>query len=177
MQFLFDNLIATVVVLVLTLVLLSTTLRRQSESAGIANHQAVAGRTASIAATLRRDIESLAAVQAVTDTSFDFSVTVDPTTTPITTGTVRYRRRQQPDGSYLVMRLDGSGASRAIGPPMRDWRVTLLTRADVPTAALAEARRVRVRMVTAPAFAQPGDSLDVVWERVFSPSLLGTPSL
>ena len=176
MQFLLDNLISTVVVLTLTLLLVSTTLGRQSESASIANHQAVAGRTASVAATLRRDIESLAAIDAVSDTSFDFVVTLDPAATPVTQGAVRYRRRLQSDGSYLVVRLDETGAERAIGPPMRSWKVTLLDASNAPTATPADARGVRVRMVTAPAFAQATDSLDVVWEQVFAPPLLGSTS-
>lgn len=176
MQFLLDNVVATAVVLTLTLLLLTTALQRQGESVGIANHRAVAGRTASVAATLRRDVESASAVVAVSDTSFDFRVALDPAATPVTLATLRYRRRRQPDGSYLVVRVDESGAARPVGPPMRDWRVTLLDSAGAVTTAPARARRVRVRTVTAPAFARPSDSLDVVWEQVFAPPLLGSPS-
>ena len=71
-----------------------------------------------------------------------------------------------------MVRADESGAERAVGPPVLDWRVTLLDAAGAPAAAPADARRVRVRMVTAPAFARATDSLHVVWERVFAPPLL-----
>ena len=177
MQFLLDNLIAATVVLTLTLLLVSTTVQRQDESVGLANHRAQAGRTASVAATVRRDLESLSSVTAVSDSSFDFTVALDPAATPVTMGSIRYRRRLSADGSYRVVRIDEAGAERAIGPPMRDWEVDLLDATHAETSVVADGRRVRVRMVTAPAFAQASDTLNVVWEQVFTPALLGSPTL
>lgn len=180
MQFLFDHAMATAVGLGLILILLGITVRQNNESVEISNHRAVSGRTASLTLMVRRDFESLSAVQAVSDTAFAFSVTTNVTT--LQTRTIEYRKRARPNGMFQVLRLE-NGVTLPLGAPVTAWSVSLLTDAGAPTAVLADARQIRVRAEMPPAFVSPSSAsapsappLDAVWEHTFAPTLLGVRS-
>ena len=171
MQFLLDNVVATAVVVVLAMMLVAVSLGRQDEAVALAEHHATAGRAASIGHMLRQDFESAMAIESASAGAVDLRVVLDVPS--MTVGTLRYRPDSVAGGAVQVVRVDQAGAEAEVGPPVRDWSVTLLDAAGAPTAVPDDARSVRVRIVSQATFVRAADSLDVVWEREYAPSLLG----
>lgn len=175
MQFLSDSLLATVLVGAIVLMLAALSIRQQEESGGISSRRAIAGQTASLEMHVASDFQNVMAVQAATDSTVTFTVVTDPST--MATAAVTYdRSRRVVDGDTLfdVERRQGAN-STVVGPGLSDWTVVLRDSTGSPTPLATEARQMTVRFVATPAFPSSRDTLDVVWERSFSPSLLRAP--
>jgi hypothetical protein len=172
MHVVLDNLTVFVVGAVLLGVMAVLGLQRQGESIALAEHHATTGRTAALSDWLRGDLASLTVVTSRTDSTFSFQRISDPgalTTTP-----VEYRRVRIPGlpVRYQIVRREGT-TERVVGPVLSSWTVTLLTVATQPTTTPSAAAAIRIRSVTPPGLTRSASSTGSVWERTFTPRMLG----
>lgn len=173
MQLLTDSVVATLLTGSLVLLLASITLRQNDEAQTISSHRSMSGRTASLAATVRTDLENVAALQARSDSSVTFSVISDPATLAEAAVTYAWERRIEAGDTLVDVYRTEAGATRLVGSSLDGWDLTLLDASDTEAGSLADVVRLSVRAVLPPAFASPMDTLATVWERTVSPPLLG----
>ena len=178
MQFVFDNLLALVVGTVIVGILTTVGQRRQEESVVIAEHYMATGRAAALSNWLQSDLQSATAFTSATDSTLVFSRSSDPAA--LMTVQVEYRRVRVAGTPvrYQIRRRE-AGNEITIGPTVTGWTATLLSAADQPTAVASSAKSVRIRVVTAKGFTQARAAPvpATVWQRTFTPRLLGTTTV
>lgn len=176
MQFVFDNLIALVVGTVLLGVLAVVAQRQQAESVSLAEHNMAEGQSAAIEAWIQSDLQSATAFTARTDSTLVLSRTSDPAS--LATIQVEYRRVRKPGTPvrYQIVRREGA-TERPLGPLVAGWTATLLTASGTVTTSPATARAVRVRVTPALAITGAETSAPLLWERTFTPRMLGSTNV
>lgn len=178
MQFIFDNLAATLIAGVLFLMLVAVNHRSRMSAVESSNYYALKQQELSFVEILKRDLQNVTALHDITEDpvsmEFHFEARTDPSST--TTHDVIYRRVGQgsQDGQelYQVQRLvDGVAAGGSMSTIVT-WELVAQNEEGVQVADVANARQVYVRFEALSPY-QQSETIDKSrWEATFRPPLL-----
>ncbi len=197
MQFLFDNIVATIVGAVILLMMVATHHRNQLASAEATSYYMLQQQVLDFTSILQRDMQNATSVQDLTEKTsteesiagtFSFRAQVSPTDT--TKRLVTYRRRlvetryRKDKGNvsmYQIERLvDGNVTGGSIST-LTDWTVEVLNEEGNPAGSVGDAKQVRISLEAATPVdvtVREGVTIrDTRWQATFRPRMLRDTAL
>lgn len=191
MQFLFDNIVASIVGATVLLMMVATHHRNQLASAEATSYYMLQQQVLDFTSSLQRDMQNVSAAIDLTeksDSTFSFMAQVSPTDT--TKRQVTYRRkkvesRHRKDTGwrdyYQIERVvAGTVTGGSIGT-ITSWAVQVLNEEGNPASTVGDARQVRVALEAAsPVDVEVRDGVtirDTRWQSTFRPRMLRDSSL
>lgn len=196
MQFLFDNIVASIVGAVILLMMVATHHRNQLASAEATSYYMLQQQVLDFTSTIQRDMQNVSSVQNLTeDTSYEgegesgyvgtFSFRAQTSPTDTTKRLVTYRRKVAGDryrkgqGNvtfYQIERLvEGNMTGGSIGT-LTDWNIQVLNEEGNPASTVGDAKQIRIALAAAtPVDVEARDGVtirDTRWQSTFRPRML-----
>ncbi|MDX1429948.1 MAG: hypothetical protein R3282_06655 [Rhodothermales bacterium] len=197
MQFLFDNIVASIVGAVILLMMVATHHRNQLASAEATSYYMLQQQVLDFTATIQRDMQNVSSVQNLTEDtsggegfvgSFSFRAQTSPTDTTKRLVTYRrkvagsrYRKGQGNVTFYQIERfVEGNITGGSIGT-LTDWGIQVLNEEGNPASTVGDAKQIRVALAAAtPVDVEARDGVtirDTRWQSTFRPRMLRDSAL
>ncbi len=197
MQFLFDNIVASIVGAVILLMMVATHHRNQLASAEATSYYMLQQQVLDFTSTIQRDMQNVSSVQNLSEDTtgaygyagaFSFRAQTSPTDT--TKRLVTYRRKQvgtryrKGEGTLTFFQIEriveGAMTGGSIAT-ITDWTIEVLNEEGNPAGTVGDAKQVRVGLAAATPVdvdAREGIAIrDTRWQATFRPRMLRDGSL
>ncbi|NNE47560.1 MAG: hypothetical protein HKN37_12975 [Rhodothermales bacterium] len=191
MQFLMDNIVASIVGATVLLMMVATHHRNQVASAEATSFYMLQQQVLDFTSSLQRDMQNVSSVNDLTektDSTFSFMAQVSPTDT--TKRLVTYRRKKVESryrkdvgtrDYYQIERLVAGVVTGGSIGTITAWDVRVLNEEGNPASAVGDARQIRISLEAAsPVDVNVRDGVtirDTRWQSTFRPRMLRDSSL
>ncbi len=191
MQFLFDNIVATIVGATVLLMMVATHHRNQLASAEATSYYMLQQQVLDFTSSLQRDMQNVSSaidLTEKTDSTFSFMAQVSPTDT--TKRQVTYRRKKvetryrKDTGNrdyYQIERLVAGNVTGGSIGTITAWSVQVLNEEGNAAGTVGDARQIRIALEAAsPVDVETRDGVtirDTRWQSTFRPRMLRDSAL